>query len=76
MRIGQVVYTVALTLIVLVSILIVGIPWLATNSEDRQAVLALGSSALGVLVTLGSQAFFAGRRGGNGDANSRTDGQP
>jgi len=58
MRTGQLVYTVALTLIVLVSILIVGIPWLATNSEDRQAVLALGSSALGVLVTLGSQAFF------------------
>jgi len=58
MRIGQITFTVSLTLIVLVSIMIVGIPWLATSNEDRQAVLALGSSALGVLVTLGSQAFF------------------
>ena len=58
MRVGQVVYTVALTAIVLTTIIILGVPTLAANSEDRQAILAVGSSALGVLVTLGSQAFF------------------
>lgn len=58
MRIGQVVYTVALTSIVLITIVVLGVPTLAANSEDRQAILAIGSSALGVLVTLGSQAFF------------------
>ena len=58
MRIGQVVYTVALTSIVLITIIVLGVPSLAANSEDRQAILAIGSSALGVLVTLGSQAFF------------------
>jgi hypothetical protein len=59
MRTGQVVYTVALTLIVMLTILVLGFPYLAANPEDRQAILAIGSSALGVLVTLGSQAFFA-----------------
>jgi len=58
MRIGQITFTVSLTLIVITTMIIVGVPTLATSSEDRQAVLALGSSALGVLVTLGSQAFF------------------
>lgn len=58
MRIGQVVYTVALTSIVILTILILGFPNLAANPEDRQAILAIGSSSLGVLVTLGSQAFF------------------
>lgn len=58
MRAGQIVYTIALTLIVLTTIIVLGLPTLAANSEDRQAILAVGSSALGVLVTLGSQAFF------------------
>jgi len=58
MRIGQITFTVSLTLIVITTMIIVGVPTLATSNEDRQAVLALGSSALGVLVTLGSQAFF------------------
>jgi hypothetical protein len=59
MRTGQVVYTVALTLIVMLTILVLGFPYLANNPEDRQAILAIGSSAFGVLATLGSQAFFA-----------------
>lgn len=62
MRTGQVLFTVALTMIVLMSMVIVGIPTLATSDQDRQAILALGSSALGVLVTLGAQAFFGDRR--------------
>ena len=62
MRAGQIVFTVALTLIVIVTMIIVGVPTLATSNEDRQAVLALGSSALGVLVTLGAQSFFGDKR--------------
>jgi hypothetical protein len=58
MRTGQVLFTVALTLIVITAMIIVGVPTLATTDQDRQAILALGSSALGVLVTLGAQAFF------------------
>jgi hypothetical protein len=62
MRTGQVVYTVALTAIVMLTVLILGFPHLASNPEDRQAILAIGSSAFGVLATLGSQAFFSTHR--------------
>jgi hypothetical protein len=73
MRSGQVVYTVSLTLVVMLTIIVLGFPGLAANSEDRQAILAIGSSALGVLVTLGSQAFFA--RNNAPESPNVTDGQ-
>lgn len=73
MRVGQLVFTLSLTAIVIVTMIIVGVPTLATSNEDRQAVLALGSSALGVLVTLGSQAFFRDMKRKRGDDDADVD---